>query len=102
MDTTQEGYNLVKGKELESKWYAAYTLPRLEKQVLNGLLDQGLEGYLPLIKTMRQWSGRKKMIEVLLFSSYVFVHIDHSAYDQFLQTPGAVKKEIMSWSLQVA
>jgi transcriptional antiterminator RfaH len=76
---------------METKWYAVYTRPRFEKQVMKALLDQGIEGYLPLIKTMRQWSDRKKMVEVPLFSSYVFVHIDRSAHDQVLQTLGVVK-----------
>ena len=76
---------------METKWYAVYTRPRFEKQVVKALLDQGIEGYLPLIKTMRQWSDRKKMVEVPLFSSYVFVHINRSAYDQVLQTQGVVK-----------
>jgi transcriptional antiterminator RfaH len=31
------------------------------------------------------------MVEVPLFSSYVFVHIDRSQYDQVLQTHGIVK-----------
>jgi len=93
MDATRESYIVVKkkDKELETKWYAVYTRPRFEKQVLKGLLDQGIEGYLPLIKTMRQWSDRKKMVEIPLFSSYVFVHIDRSSYDQVLQTFGVVK-----------
>ena len=93
MDTTREGYIVVKekDKELETKWYAVYTRPRFEKQVLKELLDQGIEAYLPLIKTMRQWSDRKKMVEIPLFSSYVFVHIDRSYYDRVLQTHGVVK-----------
>ena len=93
MDTTRKGYIVVKekDKELETKWYAVYTRPRFEKQVLKELLDQGIEAYLPLIKTMRQWSDRKKMVEIPLFSSYVFVHIDRRYYDQVLQTHGVVK-----------
>ena len=93
MDATRESHFVVtkKEKELESKWYAVYTRPRFEKQVLKSLHDRGIEVYLPLIKTMRQWSDRKKMVEIPLFSSYVFVHIDRSSYDQVLQTHGAVK-----------
>ena len=93
MDTTRESHFVVKEKEKELKtnWYAVYTRPRFEKQVLKGLVDQGIEGYLPLIKTMRQWSDRKKMVEVPLFTSYVFVHINRSSYDQVLQTHGVVK-----------
>ena len=93
MDITRKSHFVVKEKEKELKtnWYAVYTRPRFEKQVLKGLVDQGIEGYLPLIKTMRQWSDRKKMVEVPLFSSYVFVHINRSSYDQVLQTHGVVK-----------
>jgi transcriptional antiterminator RfaH len=93
MDIKREAYSAVKvkEKEIEPLWYAVYTRPRFEKQILKSLLDQGIEAYLPLIKTMRQWSDRKKIVEVPLFSSYVFVHIDRSFYDQVLQTHGVVK-----------
>ena len=93
MDTTRESNIVVKEKDKEpgTKWYAVYTRPRFEKQVLKSLQDQGIEAYLPIIKTMRQWSDRKKMVEVPLFTSYVFVHINRIFYDQVLQTHGAVK-----------
>ena len=81
----------MKEQEIEPLWYAVYTRPRFEKQVFKSLLDQGIEAYLPLIKTMRQWSDRKKIVEVPLFSSYVFVHINRRFYDQVLQTHGVVK-----------
>lgn len=93
MDDMQKGHIMMKNKskELGTKWYAVYTRPRFEKQVLKALLDQGIEAYLPLIKTMRQWSDRKMMVEVPLFSSYVFVHINRSFYDQVLQTHGVIR-----------
>lgn len=102
MGTTQDGHIVVRkdNNELNSsgefagsatKWYAIYTRPRFEKQVLKSLQDQGIDAYLPLIKTMRQWSDRKKMVEIPLFSSYVFVNIDRKSYDQVLQTHGVVK-----------
>jgi len=92
MDSLREGHMLVKdGIELNPKWYAVYTRPRFEKQVAQRLGEQGIEAYLPLIKTMRQWSDRKKMVEIPLFSSYVFVQIDRRDYDIVLQTQGVVK-----------
>lgn len=93
MDALREGHRVLKqaGQELIPKWYAVYTRPRFEKQVSQRLQEQGIEAYLPLIKTMRQWSDRKKMVEIPLFSSYVFVHIDRRFYDQVLQTNGVVK-----------
>jgi len=73
------------------KWYAIYTHPRAEKQVFQRLLEQGIEAYLPLQKTLRQWSDRKKMVEVPLFTSYVFVRINRRSYDDVLRTNGVVK-----------
>ena len=93
METTRESRFVVKeeSKDLVALWYAVYTRPRFEKLVAQRLQEQGIEAYLPLIKTMRQWSDRKKMVEVPLFSSYVFVHIERRHYDQVLQIHGAVK-----------
>jgi transcriptional antiterminator RfaH len=93
MEALREDHTVVKqaGNEPIPQWYAVYTRPRFEKQVLERLKEQGIESYLPLIKTMRQWSDRKKMVEIPLFSSYVFVRIDRRYYDQVLQTHGAVK-----------
>ena len=78
-------------KELSPQWYAVYTRSRFEKQAHKMLLDKGIEAYLPLIKTMRKWSDRKKMVEIPLFSSYVFVFIERKDYDNVLHTPGVVK-----------
>ncbi len=93
METTRQSQLAEQndGIDLTQNWYAVYTRPRFEKRVLKGLQDQGIHAYLPLIKTLRQWSDRKKMVEVPLFSSYVFVNIDRRYYDQVLQTLGAVK-----------
>ena len=93
METTRESQLAEQndGIELTPNWYAVYTRPRFEKRVMKGLQDQGIDAYLPLIKTLRQWSDRKKLVEVPLFSSYVFVNIDRRFYDQVLQIHGAVK-----------
>lgn len=72
-------------------WYAIYTRPRAEKPVYKRLSEAGIEAFLPLFKTLRQWSDRKKMVEVPLFSSYVFVYVDETDYDKALKTFGVVK-----------
>ncbi len=60
----------------ESKsWMAIYTKPRNEKKVNDALVAQGIETYLPMHETMKQWSDRKKKVKTPLFRSYVFVHI---------------------------
>ena len=55
------------------KWYVLYTAARAEKQVELRLMADGVEVFLPLHRTPRKWSDRVKMVEVPLFSSYVFV-----------------------------
>jgi len=72
-------------------WYAVYTKPRYEKKLTKYLIDKGIEAYLPLSKTIRQWSDRKKIVEVPLMSSYVFVNVIPDQYYEVLNTPGAVK-----------
>jgi transcription antitermination factor NusG len=72
-------------------WYAVYTKPRSEKKLANRLTEQGIEAYLPLRRTLKQWSDRKKMVSEPLISSYVFVNIFQKDYFNVLNTPGAVR-----------
>lgn len=60
-------------KIIEDKWYALYTTPRAEKQIHQRLLDEEIETFLPLQKTFRKWSDRRKLIEKPLLPSYIFV-----------------------------
>jgi transcription antitermination factor NusG len=73
------------------KWYAIYTRPKHEKKLREALEEKGIETFLPLIKTVRQWKDRKKKIEVPLFNGYIFIHIDYKDRFSALQTKGAVK-----------
>ena len=76
---------------LAYNWYAAYTKSRNEKKVLALLQKENIEVYLPLQKKLKQWSDRKKWVEVPLFNSYIFVKISEKEYYQVLQTPGIIK-----------
>jgi transcription antitermination factor NusG len=72
------------------KWYAVYTRSRAEKKVLLELEFQGIDAYLPLQRKLRQWSDRKKWVEVPLISGYIFVFISGREYDKVLKTNGVV------------
>ncbi len=72
-------------------WYALYTRPRHEKKVYEALVEKGIEAFLPLIKTLRQWKDRRKWVEMPLFNSYVFVNIDYRDRFAALQTNGVVR-----------
>lgn len=74
--------NKRNSENLEPKWYPFYTRSRYEKKVHDSLIMAGYESYLPLQKKIRQWSDRKKVVEMPLFSSYIFVRtMDYKLYD---------------------
>ncbi|MBN1928331.1 MAG: UpxY family transcription antiterminator [Chlorobiaceae bacterium] len=73
-------------------WYAVYVRSRYEKKVHQQLLEKGLTSFVPLIETIRQWSDRKKRVELPLIKSYVFVKINyHKEHVFVLETDGVVK-----------
>jgi len=55
------------------------------------LKARGVEVYLPILKTLKQWSDRKKWVEEPLFKSYLFVRIFDKDYLDVLQTRGVVR-----------
>jgi transcription antitermination factor NusG len=72
-------------------WYALYTRPNFEKRVDRELQRTGLQPYLPLRPMLRQWSDRKKWIEMPLFSCYVFVKADEKERLLALTPEGVVR-----------
>jgi transcription antitermination factor NusG len=54
------------------------TQARSEKRVSKALTDLFIENYLPLYKSMRQWSDRKKRVTLPLFPGYIFIRADES------------------------
>ncbi len=54
-------------------WYVIYTKSRHEKSLADKLTALGYEVYLPLVIKNSQWSDRKKVVEVPLFNSYIFI-----------------------------
>jgi len=81
----------IKNHNSEGKWYAIYTRPRAEKLVYQRLVEQGVETFLPLQKTYRMWSDRKKLVERPLLSSYIFVKTIPKSFPVVYRTNGVVK-----------
>jgi transcriptional antiterminator RfaH len=73
------------------KWHVLVTRSRHEKKSAQLLTSKGLEVYLPLQKVMRQWSDRKKLVDVPLFSGYIFIRYDESRRQEVLNVPGIVR-----------
>jgi transcriptional antiterminator RfaH len=87
----EEGRKKYILKKSGFKWYAVYTRPRAEKQVFERLTEAEVETFLPMQKTYRTWSDRKKMIEKPLLSSYIFVKINDHNFPKVYKIPGVVK-----------
>jgi transcription antitermination factor NusG len=88
---TSEEVRSIKNGAVEEKWYAIYTKPRAEKLVHQRLTEANIETFLPLQKTIRIWSDRKKLVEKPLLSSYVFVRTNFKSFPAVYKTNGVVK-----------
>jgi transcriptional antiterminator RfaH len=75
---------------MDKPWMVIYTKPRAEKKVEQRLIERGIEAYCPTFTTLKQWSDRKKKVELPLLPSYVFVRINELERTQVLQDPGAM------------
>lgn len=89
----------------EKNWYVIYCKPNTEKKTAENLMKCGIEVYCPLQKKIRQWSDRKKKVEVPVLPSMILVHIKEQDRPQvfqvhtvqrylfWLKKPAVVKKE---------
>ena len=71
-------------------WHVAYVKSRSEKKVKERLDRMGIQAFLPLIKTVRQWSDRKKTVQVPLFNGYIFLQLSGDDYTRVRMVEGVV------------
>jgi len=74
----------------KAAWYAAYTRPKHEKRVALQLEERRIEAFLPTYQSIRRWKDRRKLLELPLFPSYVFVQIDAQNRLDLLRLPGVL------------
>ena len=79
---SHEVANLPPPPSGELCWYALHTRARHERVVEHRLREQGMETFLPTVRETHRWSDRKKIVEVPLFSCYVFVRCALSSDDR--------------------
>ncbi|GAA4197106.1 UpxY family transcription antiterminator [Pedobacter jeongneungensis] len=82
------------------RWYPVYTRSRAEKKAHEELNRKGILSYLPLKKTVKQWSDRKKIVEEPLIKSYLFAYISAKEYAEVLMTNGVAR--FIYFSSQIA
>jgi transcription antitermination factor NusG len=71
-------------------WQLVYTVARHEKAVVAQLESRGIDNFLPLYKTTHLWLKRSAQLELPLFPSYVFIHLDGSNRRDVVTVPGIV------------
>jgi transcription antitermination factor NusG len=73
-------------------WYAIQTRARHEKRIGNELQDRGIHAFVPTLRQSHRWSDRTKVVDVPLFSCYVFVNLVASSEQRLdvLKTAGVL------------
>src|SRR5690348_987384 len=80
----------VEAEQASLRWFAAYTTARHEKVVARQLEERQFEKFLPLYRSWHHWKDRRKLVELALFPSYVFVKMEPKDKVRVLQVPGVV------------
>lgn len=74
----------------QTPWFAAYTLPRHERRVAAQLAERHILSFLPTFKSARRWKDRRKVLELPLFPSYLFVQMNADNRLDLLRLPGVL------------
>jgi transcription termination/antitermination protein NusG len=73
------------------RWLAVFTVPRHEKRVQEYLRTREVESFLPLCQVRRQWKdGSKQVLQLPLFSNYIFVRVARADCLPVLTIPGVI------------
>jgi transcription antitermination factor NusG len=74
----------------QAQWYAAYTYAKHEKRVAHQLEERFIESFLPTYRSVRRWKDRRKVLELPLFPSYIFVQLNGKNRLDLLRLPGVL------------
>ncbi len=69
-------------------WYAVYTRHQHEKSASQVLANKGFETLLPLYRVPHRWKDRTQIVQLPVFSCYVFVKAAMERKLEILRTPG--------------
>lgn len=94
---SEDGEAVIKMKSKETDinsdkkfWRVLYVHSRHEKKVFSSLNEMGIEVYVPLVRTLKQWSDRKKWVDEPLIKGYVFVHVSEKERGMVFVVEGIV------------
>ena len=81
----------MKDEEI-ANWYVLRVKTGCEKKIGLALHKRGFSVLFPLKRELREWSDRKKYVEVALFKSYIFIELKKSEKNQVF-----VEKNILGY-----
>jgi transcription antitermination factor NusG len=86
-----ESLDRQKTSAVAPSWYALQVRSQFEKTAVSILSSKGYETFLPLYRSQRIWSDRKKELELPLFPGYLFCKIDLENSDvRVITTAGVI------------
>ena len=77
----------ISSQKRSDDWYVVYCKHNCEKKLYDQLTQLGYEAFLPTYNEVRQWSDRKKKIEVPLIKNVIFLCINASALNLLYEVP---------------
>ena len=96
-DKTEGGEALtvdpVASVQNSADWYAIWTRSHTEQLVADQLIGKGLDVFLPKMSIWSRRGGVRHVIQVPMFSGYVFLHevVDKNAYVEVIKARGVVR-----------
>jgi transcription antitermination factor NusG len=82
--------NVSNSQSSQLSWFAIRVKSRCEWAVADALRHKGFEDFLPLYWSRRRWSDRVKVLQLPLFSGYLFCRFAPADRVPVLSTPGVV------------
>lgn len=73
------------------RWFAINTRYKAEKVVFQALQKKGVEAYLPINKVVREYTRKRKIVELPLINCYLFVRINKVQYNAVLETHHVIR-----------
>ena len=88
---TMSNARLIEGAgNMQGPWFAAYVVANHEKRVAKQLEERKISSFLPTYRAVHRWKDRRKLLELPLFPSYVFVQVNSDNRLDLLRLPGVL------------
>jgi transcription antitermination factor NusG len=78
-------------ESLDRRWICLQVRSGCEFKSAIGLKERGYESFVPVFEQKRQWSDRTKIVQVPLFTGYVFLRFNSSNNHRVVAVPGVIR-----------